>query len=79
MKPVTMTIINPWKKYWSSQESNPQPPVLKSGMLPTKLLGLAKEAQTQMLQVMTLKINRCHTGPLNSLQTCCKFVRGRNE
>ena len=41
MNPVTTTIINPWKKYWLSWGSNQQPPVLKSGTLPTGLWGLA--------------------------------------
>ena len=30
MNPVTMIIINPWKEYWPSRESNQRPPVLKS-------------------------------------------------
>ena len=36
-----MTIINPQKEYWPRRGSNLQPPVLKSAMLPTELLGLA--------------------------------------
>ena len=42
MNPVAMTIINPWKEYWPSQESNQQPHVLKSATLSTELWGLAQ-------------------------------------
>ena len=41
--PVALTIINPLKEYWPSQESNQRPSVLKSGTLPTELEGLAKK------------------------------------
>ena len=41
MSPAAMTIINPWKEYWPSRGSNQQPPVLKSAMLPTEVLGSA--------------------------------------
>ena len=41
INPVSTTIINPRKKYWLSWGSNQQPPVLKSGTLPTGLWGLA--------------------------------------
>ena len=41
MNPFAMTIINPKKEYWPSWGSNQQPPVLKFGMLPTELWGLA--------------------------------------
>ena len=37
MKPVTMTIINPYKKYWPNLGTNQRPPVLKSATLPTEL------------------------------------------
>ena len=39
MYPVTMTIVNPWKKYWPSRKSNQRPPVLKSAKLSTELWG----------------------------------------
>ena len=35
------SIINPRKEYWPSRGSNQQPPVLKSAMLPTELMGLS--------------------------------------
>ena len=37
MNPVAMTIINPWKEYSQSRESNQQPPILKSATLSTEL------------------------------------------
>ena len=37
--PVTMTIVNPRKEYWPSRGSNQRPPVLKSAMLLTELVG----------------------------------------
>ena len=40
MNPVTKTIINPLKEYWSSRGSNQQPPVLKSSMLHAELAGI---------------------------------------
>ena len=40
MNPVTMTMLNPWKKYWPSQGSN-QRLVLKSCTLWTELWGSA--------------------------------------
>ena len=33
MNPVAMAIINHWKEYWQSKESNQRPPVLKPCML----------------------------------------------
>ena len=45
MNPVTMTIINPWKKCWPSRASKQGPPVLKSAMLPTELWGSACERE----------------------------------
>ena len=41
MNLVAMTIINPQKEYWPSQESNQRPPFRKSATLPTELWGLA--------------------------------------
>ena len=41
MNPVIITIINPGKKYWSSQGLNEQPPALKTCMLPTELWASA--------------------------------------
>ena len=41
MNPVAMTIVNHWKEYWLSRESNQRPPILKSATLPTELWGLA--------------------------------------
>ena len=41
MDPVAMTIIDIWKEYWPSWESNQLPPVVKSAMLPTELWGSA--------------------------------------
>ena len=43
MNPVVMnkSNINPWKKYWLSQGSTQQPPVLKSVALPAELWSSA--------------------------------------
>ena len=40
MNPVAMTITNPWKEYWLSQESDQRPPVLKSTALLTEVWGM---------------------------------------
>ena len=41
MNPVAMTIVNPWKEYWSRRGSNQRLPVLTSETLPTELWGSA--------------------------------------
>ena len=46
MNPVTMPIISPRKEYWPSQESNQQPPVLKSYTLPTEQRDSSNEFKT---------------------------------
>ena len=51
-----MTIINPRKEYWSSRESNQQPPVRKSTALPTELLGSANRNNERGIRPVVLTI-----------------------
>ena len=55
MNPVAMTIINPQKECWTSQGSNQRPPVLKSAMLPTELLGLVFHSDQEVKKVTKCK------------------------
>ena len=59
MNPVAMTIINPRKAYWPRQGSNHQPPVLKSGSLPTELWGSVKKLSVNAFNLTVSKCLSC--------------------
>ena len=56
MNPVAMTIINPWKEYWSSLGSNQLPPVLKYATVPTKLWGSENNNDNNNNMIMIIVI-----------------------
>ena len=70
MKPVAMTIINPWKECWPSRGLNSRPSILKFCKLPIELWGL-KFGSTSFMTVLHKPILflTCH-----SVFSCLLFI-----
>ena len=71
MNPVSMPIVNPRKEYWPIRGLNPQPPVLKSTMLPTELWDSAA-AGTKKLYFYSI-IVLIHVLKLQIYHNFCNF------